>query len=221
MTISVAIVEDNAAISQHLASLFRASPECRLVGVASTGRAALELLADTDVDVFVVDLGLPDMEGVDVIRRIAISECQPRILVVSAFGDRRHVMESFRAGAHGYVLKEDIGTHLIGRVIALYNGLMPQSPAVSKIVMEHLHRVETGGGALRREDILLELGISLREGHVLKLLMRGLPIREIANELHVSPHTVNQHLRGIYRKLKVTSRAMAVTVARHHGLSDD
>lgn len=220
--ITVTIIEDDPTVLQRLMDIVGANSACQIVGLGrNRGEAVSTILANRS-DVYLVDLGLPDVDGVDLIKLIKEKCPEAHSLVISTFGDAKHVMRSLRAGASGYLLKEEIQPSLVEKIIATHNGHAPLSPAVSKLVLDKLESLETGVKPKVDKDAKLkELGLGQREWSVLALLIEGLPIVDIGNRLTISRFTVNQHLRSIYRKLNVNSRAMATSVARVHGLVDD
>ncbi|MDQ7991026.1 MAG: response regulator transcription factor [Candidatus Dactylopiibacterium sp.] len=221
MAISIYMIEDDPAVRRHVEDIIGASASCRIAGVACTGAEALARRDFDDVDVFIVDLGLPDMDGIDLIERLIARNGEARVLVLSTFSGSRQVMRSLQAGAHGYLTKDAVGERLVEQIVALNNGLAPLSPAISKIVLEKLRHMDpVAHQDAGREQILAELDISKREWDVLEMLIEGLSIMDISGRLYISHHTVNQHLRAIYRKLNVQSRSMAVAAARKHGLVD-
>lgn len=143
-------------------------------------------------------------------------------MVLSTFGDSKHVMRSLRAGARGYLLKDEIQPSLVEKLVSAHNGQAPLSPAVAQLVVERISMLENNvRPQVDREKVLRDLGMGEREWEVLRLLIEGLPIVEIGRRLSISHHTVNQHLRSVYRKLGVKSRAMAANAARLHGLIDE
>ncbi len=222
MSISVAIIEDDPLVSQHVSDLILRSVHCTLAGTARNKSEAMALIADDQADVYLVDLGLPDVDGVDLIANIKSNCPNAQSMVLSTFGDAKHISRSLKAGATGYLLKDERGPTLIDKIVALHNGYSPVSPQVAKVLVQGMagQPIDTRNDADRAEA-LARFRLVPREIEVLGLLAEGLPIVTIADRLSISTHTVNQHLRGVYRKLSVRSRAMAVHVARAQGLLDD
>lgn len=222
MSITVGIVEDDPIVLEGLSRIIRDSSQVRLAGVARTGAQAMAMAREGGIDVYLVDLGLPDMSGVEVIARIMRESKSAQCMVLSAFGDQRHLMESLSAGATGYVLKDEALPHLVDNIVRLHNGAAPLSPVVAKLLVNQLvQRSLEAPDTDRRLQAIRKFGLAPREVEVLDLLAQGLPIALIATKLTVSSHTVNQHLRGVYRKLGVHSRAMAVAEARASGILGD
>lgn len=142
-----------------------------------------------------------------------------KVLVLTTFANPKHVFKSFKMGADGYLLKEEVREGLIEKIVQTVNGQAPVSPLISKLMLSRLNELEVG--VRPQVDVsakIAEYGLSPKEWSVLKLLAEGHAINAIGNRLAISPHTVNQHLRAIYRKLGVTTRAMAVHTAYISGL---
>ncbi|WP_396270552.1 response regulator [Ideonella sp.] len=222
MAIAVAIVEDDPLVRGGVVKVLNGSNLLHVVGAVGTAHEALALNARYSVDVFLVDIGLPDMMGNQLIAKLRLQAKWPQCMVLSSFGDARHINESLRSGASGYILKEEISPSLVEKIVKLHNGGVPLSPAVARVLVDQLSRTSLTSREERREAAIQDWGLAPREVEVLDHLATGLPVALIADKLNVSPNTVNQHLRSIYRKLNVHSRAMAVYAARaagitHHG----
>jgi len=222
MSIAVAIIEDDPIILKRLIDLISSSALCEVVAVSKNRAEAVAAILAGRADLYVVDLGLPDVDGVDLIRLIA-EKCQDaRSVVLSTFADSKHVMRSLRAGACGYLLKEEIHPGLVDKLVCAHNGQAPLSPSISQMILERVQALENNvRPKVDRQKVLRDLALSEREWEVLRLLVEGPLIGEIALRLAISTHTVNQHLRSIYRKLGVNSRARAASVALTLGLIDD
>lgn len=222
MTIAVSIIEDDHSVRQHLVSVINESPLCTLVGTARNKAEAVKLIVENQTDIYLVDLGLPDVDGVDLIADIK-ARCQDaRSLVLSTFGDAKHVNRSIRAGAMGYLLKEERSPALIDKIVSLHNGIAPISPSIATILINQLGSAKAmPRDTIAKKDAIARARLAAREVIVLEYLSAGLSIAQIADRLFISTHTVNQHLRNIYRKLDVRSRAMAVHTARQHGILDE
>ena len=214
MTLSVAIVEDDDLIRAHLSDLINASNRCTLVGSARNGAEAIALIKQDMADVYLVDLGLPDADGVDLIALIKTSCPDARSMVLSTFGDAKHMSRSIRAGALGYLLKDHPDASLIDQIVSLHNGESPVTPSLIKVLFKNSMSQDDNKTSNKRFE---KFSLGPREVEVLHLLIDGLPIFNIGDKLCISSHTVNQHLRSIYRKLDVHSRAMAVSTAIQYG----
>lgn len=214
MTLSVAIIEDDPTIRAHLANLIEASNRCELTGSASNGAEAKILIAENTTDVYLVDLGLPDVDGVDLIALIKSTCPAARSMVFSTFGDVKHIKRSICAGASGYLLKDESNSTMIDKIISLYNGESPVSASLIKLLVQQISVREV---KKESNQSLAKFALDPRELKVMHFLVLGLSIVNIGDKLCLSPHTVNQDLRSIYLKLDVHSRAMAVNVAVQNG----
>ena len=134
LTLTVSIIEDDAQIRAHLVDLINASNRCDLMGSASNGAEAKVLISQNKTDVYLVDLALPDADGVDLIALIKSSCPAARSLVLSTFGDSKHINRSIRAGASGYLLKEEANLALIEKIVTLHNGESPVSASLVKLL---------------------------------------------------------------------------------------
>ena len=214
MTLSVSIIEDDAQIRAHLVDLITASNRCNLVGSASNGAEARVLIAQNKTEVYLVDLGLPDVDGVDLIALIKSSCPTARCLVLSTFGDTKHINRSILAGASGYVLKDEANLALIDKIVTVHNGESPISASLVKLLFQ---QISGQGEKKQSNNTFAQFALAPRELEVMHLLISGFSIIKIGDKLCISSHTVNQHLRSIYRKLNVHSRAKAVNVAIQNG----
>jgi DNA-binding NarL/FixJ family response regulator len=191
--VRVAIVEDDLVTLERFAQAISCDARTTVVEKARTGREAIGRLPAASPDVLLVDLGLPDVHGTEVIRFAshALPECD--VMVITVFGDERNVVASIEAGATGYVLKDAGDADLVSRIVELRAGGSPMSPGIARIVLKRMR------GA--------------READVLRLLSRGYTYAEIGGQLGISVHTVTSHIKNSYRKLAVHSAAAAVTRA--------
>jgi DNA-binding NarL/FixJ family response regulator len=218
--VRVMIVEDDPGMLERFAAALVRDPRTRVVEKVRTGKDALARLLLVTPDVLLVDLGLPDIHGTEVIRFAArtLPECD--IMVVTVFGDERNVIGSIEAGATGYVLKDCSDADLIARVLELRAGGSPMSPGIARIVLNQM-RAGTGAGAApkrREEGNGATSALTARETDVLRLLSRGYTYSEVGDRLGISVHTVTSHIKNSYRKLAVRTGTAAVTRAAELGL---
>ncbi|MGV2293436.1 response regulator transcription factor [Trinickia sp. YCB016] len=212
--IHVAIVEDDAHLADALSQAVHGAPDMQLTGVAGTRAEALALLEGPPSDVLLVDLGLPDGSGIDVIHAAARQWTDCNIMVSTSFTDERHVMRSIEAGAAGYLLKDSSPARIVDEIRSVANGGSPISPIIARQI---LARLQQGSKSEAAPAPLL----SAREKEVLSLITKGFKAQEIATLMHLSPFTVRTFVRRIYSKLKVTSKAEAIYEARTLGLLAD
>jgi DNA-binding NarL/FixJ family response regulator len=213
----VALVDDDAEARQRLAESIRGQDWLELVAACATGTEALSVLATTYPDVLLVDLGLPDMSGLEVIRAAATQLPACDILVISMFGDEPNVLAALEAGARGYLLKGTLTRDISIDIRDLRDGGSPLSPSIARQVLKRLQlpqpaRAEPG----RASDE--EFGLSPREIEILNAIARGFSYAEAAAMLGITVGTVHTHLKRIYRKLAVHSKTEAVFEAGRLGL---
>ncbi len=207
----VFLVEDDNGTLQRLADVVRAEPEFDLVGTAMNYTDASQWLNDNELDVLLTDLGLPDGNGKQLIEQTVELHSNAEIMVVSRFGDENSVVEAIKAGAGGYLLKDESHEHIAGSIRQLLQGGSPISPAIARYILDYFKNDEIAeshgdDGIEIDQDALL----TPKEKMVLQYISRGYSNKEIAKSLEISPHTVASHIKRIYRKLAVNSRNEAV-----------
>ncbi|WP_233805305.1 response regulator transcription factor [Paraburkholderia sp. HP33-1] len=213
--IHVAIVEDDPGFLDALGEVLRTTADMRLTGAAVTRAEGLALLEGPPSDVLVVDLGLPDGSGIDVIHAAARQWTACSIMVSTNFGDEKNVMRSIEAGAAGYLLKDSSPARIVDEIRSVANGGSPISPIIARQILVRLRQdgVESGKPEAASAPLL-----SAREKEVLDLITKGFKTQEIATLMNLSSFTVRTFVRRIYSKLKVTSKAEAIYEARTLGL---
>jgi DNA-binding NarL/FixJ family response regulator len=218
--VSVAIVEDEPDMLASVCAALAADPKVRLVHTCTTAIEMMRWLAKNPVDVLLVDLGLPDRPGTDVIKlcRALRPECE--VMVLSIFGDVTHMVQAFEAGARGYLLKDGSQDELARHVLNLHAGGSPMSPIIASQLLTRWHqdhgkphRAGPAPGAMANP-------LSPRELEVLQLVARGCTYQETGNHLTIAITTVQAHVRSIYSKLDVHNKAEALFEARQLGLLD-
>ena len=174
--------------------------------------SALALIRQVPFDLALVDLVLPDGSGLSVVQALAVQYPTCMIVVASLFDDDGHLFPALRAGAQGYLLKDQATEQLVSQLRGISEGQPPLSPSVARRLLDHFREGHEGA--------VLEPSASLtpRERDVLVQLTRGISIAKIGVELGISRYTVGDHVKSLYRKLKITSRAEAALQARSLGL---
>jgi len=211
--IGVYIVEDDNTLRDDFSLAVLASPSLRLIGATGSARAALSWLeGGGQLDVLLVDLGLPDGDGISVIRTLHRVAPQAKALVISVFADEWRVLNALAAGAQGYLLKDATDDELTQAILEVARGEAPLSPAVARYL---LRMFDTRDAAPKRRPSNEQL--TLRETQVLTLVSQGQSGPEVATHLRLSLHTVNTHLRNCHSKLAVKNRVQAVNRARDSG----
>jgi DNA-binding NarL/FixJ family response regulator len=212
--ISVALVEDDDGARERFERVINASAALDLRHSAVRGGAMLEWLADEAVDVLLVDLGLPDMSGLELIRRV--NQLQPvcEVLVITLFGDETNMLNAFAAGARGYLLKDGTEDQLAEHIRHLRAGGSPISPLIARRLLKHVAITAPTASTPANTEVAL----TAKESEVLNLLARGLSYAEAARANGVTVHTIRTQIRNIYSKLNVNSNTQAIFEARALGL---
>jgi DNA-binding NarL/FixJ family response regulator len=219
--IRVALVEDDVNFQNALMDAIQAAPDMTLLGVAGTKALGLAMLDQLQADVLLVDLGLPDGSGIEVIRA-AQTKCPGcNIMVSTTFGDELHVMQSLEAGASGYLLKDSAPEKMIFEIRSLYGGGSPISPMIARQILLRFRQDDKSLASAQPRSDKQRAALSAREKEVLEFITKGFTSDEIAALMSVSRHTVLTYVRRIYTKLKVNSRTEAIYEARNQGLLDD
>jgi len=223
--IRVMLVDDDEQIQQALRAAIEIHPELKLVGQAFTLKEAMQTLPKLMPDVVLVDLGLPDGSGLEVIAHIHhhMPNCESMVLTV--FGDESHVISSIEAGATGYLTKDTRTAEILDRLKQLRAGGSPISPVIARRLLKRFratasHSAEQGTASLPAgKTIDMEFTpLSDREQQVLEMVAKGFMQAEIAEILGVSINTVSTFIKRIYKKLAVNSRTGAVHRANALGL---
>lgn len=209
---SILIVEDLSETRRWLTEIVRtAFPDCDIHDAASM-RAGIAQAAARDYDLALIDLGLPDGSGLDVLRNLRLLRPEAICVVTTVTGDDASIVGALSAGAQGYLLKEQPQDMLIRQLEQMAEGIPALSPSVARRIMEHFRRT----GPAAPDDVLTG-----REREVLGLIGRGLRNGEVAATLDISENTVAGYIKDIYRKLGISSRAEASWHAARLGLSEE
>ncbi len=206
----ILIIEDLPDTRKWLVEVVSSAfPGCT-IDEAGTRRRGLELCAAATYDLAVVDIGLPDGSGLDVLREILAVNPVTHCVVATVLGDDANIVTALSAGAQGYLLKEQPREILIRQLAQVADGIPALSPPVARRIMEHFRMT----GPHHEPDETL----TPREREVLTLIARGLRISDAATALGVAEGTVATHIKAIYRKLGISSRAEAALQASRMGL---
>lgn len=212
--IRAVIIEDDPLIQAGLVEAVHASTDIELVGCASTFAEGGDLVTAGGYDVLVCDLGLPGGNGADLIRKSAMLHPESDALVVTMFAEHHKVIDAIKAGARGYILKDQRLAHCVPAIREVREGGSPISPIIARLLLKELQLPR------RMEMEPLAEPLTEREMETLHLLARGYTDGECGELLAISPHTVGTYVKNIYRKLEVRSRAEAVFEATNRGLLD-
>ena len=218
MPIRVILVEDDVTFQQALRQTFTTATDMQLVAVLSTRIEGLNILDHAPADVLLVDLGLPDGSGIDVIRAAHAKWPECNIMVSTAFGDEMHVMQSLEAGATGYLLKDSSTASIAAEIRSLHQGGSPISPLIARQILMRFRQPDTAQPLAPSSTNAARARLSTREQQVLEYITKGFNSDEIAGLMDVSRHTVLTFVRRIYKKLEVSSKTEAIYEARSQGL---
>lgn len=219
--IRVVLVEDDVNFQQALRETIQNAPDMLLLSVVSTRASGLQVVELEEMDVLLVDLGLPDGSGIDVIRAAHARWPHCGIMVSTAFGDELHVMQSLEAGAAGYLLKDSTPQSMLNEIRSLHAGGSPISPLIARQILMRFRTQDKPAAPRVNAGIdKPRAALSAREQQVLEFITKGFTADEIATLMGVTRHTVQTFVRRIYAKLEVSSKTEAIYEARHQGLLD-
>ena len=210
-TYSILIIEDRAEIAERLSNVVSKDDRLEVVGVAGSLALGLELLTQSRPRVVLIDLGLPDGSGVQVIDAVTQADWDCDALVISVFGDEARVIDAIQAGAKGYVLKSAGFEDISGDIMTVIAGGSPISPSIAKHLLNMLKLKPSSTDGVKIE-------LTTREIEILGAVAQGYKRREIGEQLDISTGTVGNHINSIYRKLNVGSNIQAVAQATKLGI---
>lgn len=211
-TVRILVVDDHLLFRDGLRALIDSAPDCELLGEAMTGEQAVNLALELQPDVILMDVKMPDMDGIRATRQIIRTSPHIGILVLTMLEDDNSVFTAMRAGARGYLLKGASHDEVLRAIRAVAGGQAIFSPAIATRLMEFFNTMRPE----KAPDAFPEL--TDREREVLGLIAQGYNNAEIAGELVISPKTVSNHITNILSKLQVADRAEAIIKAREAGL---
>ncbi|HWD92076.1 MAG TPA: response regulator transcription factor [Verrucomicrobiae bacterium] len=206
MSIAVSIVEDDRKTREGLVALLRRAAGVHLLGVYSSGEAALAAVPTEQPEVVLMDINLPGMSGIDCIAKLKTQMPELRALMLTTYEDSHLIFNSLRAGASGYILKNKSSAELLTAIQQVHEGGAPMSMRIARKVVAFFNQLP---GPVSESQSLSE-----REAQVLAALAKGLIYKEIATELKISENTVRTYIKRIYEKLHVNSRTEAVAKFR-------
>jgi DNA-binding NarL/FixJ family response regulator len=204
--ITVLLADDHGVIREGLGRLIDALDDIELVGTASDGAEAVERAAEVRPDVVLMDLDMPEMDGIEATRRITGARPETAVLVLTSFSDRPRILGAMDAGACGYLLKDASSNDVADGIRSAARGEAPLDPRAARTILNARAEPDPLGA------------LSAREREVLALLVEGLANKVIARRLEISEKTVKSHLTRIFRELEVTDRTQAALWAERHGL---
>ena len=211
-TIRILIADDHGVVREGLRAVLGSEPDMEVVGEATTGKEVVERAAELRPDVIVMDIQMPDVNGIEATRRIFEVDPDIGVVVLTMFEDDDSVFSAMRAGARGYVLKGAPPSEILKVLRAVAAGEAHFGPEIARRLMSFFSEPSPAS----TQDIFPEL--SAREVEILDLIAQGHTNAKIAARLYLSPKTVGNHISHIFTKLQVADRAHAIIRAREAGL---
>jgi len=202
--IRILTVDDHPLLRDGIASLVGTQPDMTIVAEASSGREAIDKFRTHKPDITLMDLRMPDMNGIDAITQITSEFADAKIIVLTTYSGDVQIIRALKAGAHGYLLKGLLRKELLDTIRAVYAGKKRMSPDVASQVAEYA----------------ADSSLTIREIDVLRLVAQGNANKMVADHLAISEDTVKAHLRSILSKLGANDRTHAVTIAVKRGIID-
>jgi DNA-binding NarL/FixJ family response regulator len=221
--IRVFVVEDQPKILKNLIKLLKDFQEIEIVGRAMSGEEALEIYEATRPDVFLLDLGLPQMSGIDVTREVKKRNPKIEVLIFTIFDEEEKVIEAIHAGASGYLLKGMEAAKIVESIREVRDGGSVIQPSLARALLRHFQEPKDKAAAAQPAsdaDQQPYPQLTPREVEILQIIAKGLSNSEAAGVLKVSRATIRTHLEHIYAKLSVSNRVEAITEGIRHGLID-
>ena len=213
MSTRIVIVDDHGIMREGLRSLIEKLPGMTVVADAENGRLAVELVERHKPDILILDVSMPELNGIEAARRIRADGSSTRIIALSMHADRRFVGEMLKAGASGYLLKDCVFEELHQAIQSVLSGEVYLSPRIAGVVVKDL--LQTPNGADKSTYSLL----SSREREVLQMFAEGKTTKQIAMKLHLSVKTIETHRQNIMKKLKIDNVAELTKYAIREGLT--
>ena len=205
MSVRILVTDDHPVVRAGLSGMLSGEPDFEVVGEAQNGKEAVAFVGELKPDVVLMDLRMPEMDGVTAIEHIKSSYPDVHVLVLTTYESDADILRAIETGATGYLLKDTPREELFGAIRTVAQGQSPLAPGVAARLMQRVRDPE-------------EEGLSTREIEVLELVAHGTSNKEIAKQLWVSETTVKSHMLHIFDKLGVTDRTAAVTEALKRGI---
>ncbi|MBU2498133.1 MAG: response regulator transcription factor [Proteobacteria bacterium] len=212
MSIRIILADDHKITREGLTTMLKAQSDMEVIGEAETGRSIIKLAKELEPDIIIMDITMPDLNGIEATRRIRSLSEEIKVIGLSMHSDKRFVKGMFEAGASGYLLKDCAFEELVRAVRAVADGLAYLSPAVTSLVLEDFLKQPAGGYS----EISL---LTPRETEILQLIVEGRSTKEVAYDLGISVKTVESHRRRIMEKLGIHNIAELTKLAIKEGLT--
>jgi len=212
--IKVLLVDDHTVVLKGLAFFLSTQEDLELVGEANNGKEALVKVGETTPDVILMDLYMPEMDGVEATAYIKKEYPNVKVIVLTSFSDQAHVLPALRAGASGYILKDVEPDQLVEAIRSAYKGNIQLHPDIANALLSQTLPVEE-----KEEEHSIQVDVlTARENEVLQLLAKGMSNKEIASVLVITEKTVKAHVSSILSKLNLSDRTQAALYAVKNGI---
>jgi DNA-binding NarL/FixJ family response regulator len=213
--IRVLVADDHPVFRRGMRAILGAEPDTELLGEATDGEEAVTLALELRPDVILMDLNMPNLNGIEATRRILQANPDTAILMLTMFEDDKSILAAMRAGAHGYVLKGADGAEMLRAIHAVASGEAIFSPTITRRLTEYF---ATSGGDSKASSAQAFPNLTEREHEILSLMAEGYTNGAIASRLYLSPKTVRNYVSSIFTKLEVSDRSQAIVQARKAGV---
>jgi len=215
--IRVLVADDHTIVRRGLVSLLALGEGIDVVGEAADGRTAVELALELEPDVVLMDVSMPELNGLEAASRIKKKSPEIKVLILSAHDNEEYVLQVVRSGANGYLLKNTSSDDLYAAIRSVHRGHAYFSPSVSKIIADELLRGPRPGPAEADEGPALTR-LTSREREIIQLIAEGRTHQQIGELLHISPRTVDTHCNNLMKKLDIHDSAALVAYAIKNGI---
>jgi two-component system response regulator NreC len=215
MSIKIILADDHAMLRHGLSKSFQNEKDMEIIAQAKDGRTTVELVKELSPNVVIMDIGMPDLNGIEATRQIVKENSKVKVIALSMHSSKNFIIEMFKAGASGYLLKDCEFDELVNAIRLVMNNKTYISPAISDVVVDNYMREPSGGNA---KDSAFSV-LSQREREVLQLLTEGKATKQIGKRLHISAKTVEVHRLNLMNKLKIDNIAQLTKYAVQEGLT--
>jgi DNA-binding NarL/FixJ family response regulator len=205
--IRLLIADDHPLVRNALTQLLGAVEDIEVVATTANGREAVTMALETSPDVVLMDLEMPELNGIEATRELIAADPSARVVILTTFSDRENIMGALDAGALGYLLKDAEPEEIIRGVRSAARGDSPLAPRAAREMIT------------QRSEGAMDTGLSARETEVLALVGEGLPNKLIARRLEISEKTVKSHLTSVFAQIGVSDRTQAALWARRHNIT--
>jgi DNA-binding NarL/FixJ family response regulator len=208
--IRILIVDDHPVVREGIGSMLKREPDFKIVGEATNGLEAIEKVRELSPDIVLMDLRMPELDGVEAMIRIKAENTDVKFIILTTFSDDEYIFRGIAAGARAYLLKDAPRAELFSAIRTVSKGESQIQPVVASRVLDKLAELSKKPPAAET--------LSDRETEVLKLMAKGVSNKELADQLSITQSTVKTHITSIFQKLNVTTRTEAVTTALRKGI---